>query len=555
MEREEASGLILSERRLSAPALRNLIARGGYESVTLNTVRPDLNLKRALVIVLAKYFPGVRSDGSVLCLVTDLQGNIAQLVLCGQTRNQLSPQNEGDLVLLLQPQLAVDLSKGYTLKFTIQNQQDVVVIGTCKYFSRYTGQRKDGKPCTVPVDTSVGLRCKYHQNPTPETPKQRVLEQPKPPIPPASESEKTKATTNLDSFLEALQQAPKNTRSLQSLTAKTSSSFGGFDLVDDQEALGVPSRVSIPAPSKIFSRSLSSAPGHLPVSPIVPNSAPRTTNSILNASMPAPKPLPTPTLESRWKISSQSALESQRQRDREQSKKARTDSLVALGNSDHSVILSISSLQSNSKGGPDSQSRKRSRGEIATPSSAGGGKLSQKEIDDLLNRQSVNEKQAKDEWTDGFVTRLKALEKREELIYKDEEVTSMLVKASHCLTCDRYSENSTGLSLCQQKGHKIALVSTKKRFFECQGCGRRDFVLGGKENTTVGPSHPCGFCKQVKWRPCGKNRSGAIVAGSRLAKSAESRESGLVVSLSSETSRRDRDRITALHSSLDFTAR
>ena len=480
---------------------------------------------------------------------------MAQLALCGQTRNQLSSQNEGDLVLLLEPQLSVDLSKGYSLKFQIQNQQDVIVIGSCKYFSRCTGQRKDGKPCTVPVDTSVGLRCKYHQNPTPETPKQRVLEQPKPVVSSASsESQRTSQTCKpLDSFLEALQQAPKNALSLQSLSAKTSSSFGGFDLTDDdQEKSNIPSRVSIPTPSKIFSRALSAPSKPISISPIVANIAtPRTTNSILNASIVASKPLPPPTHESRWKIGSQSALESQRQREKEVLKKARDDSLVAMGNSDHSVLLSISSLQNNSNGPANTQSRKRSRGEIASPSSS----ISQSEIDDLLNRHSVNEKQAKDEWTDGFVTRLKTLEKREELIHKDEEVTSILVKASHCLTCDRYSENSTGLSLCQQKGHKIVLVSTKKRFFECQGCGRRDFALGGKETATVGPSYPCGFCKQVNWRPCGKNKSGAVVAGSRLTKSAEGRESGLVVSLSSETSRRDRDRITALHSSLDFTAR
>jgi hypothetical protein len=550
MEREEVSGLVLSERRLSAHAMRTLITRGGYECVNLNTVRPDLNFKRALVIVLAKYFPGVKSDGSVLCLVTDLQGNIAQLVLCGQTKNQLSSQNEGDLVLLLQPELTTDLSKGYTLKFSIQNQQDVIVIGTCKYFSRCTGLRKDGKPCTVPVDSSVALRCKYHQNPNPEPPKQRVMEELKPPIPPTLDSQRINQATKLDSFLDALQQAPKNARSLQSLTARTSSSFGGFDLADDeQDKTNISSRVSIPAPSQIFSRSLSSSSGH--VSTLSNSSTPRTTNSILNASMTAPRPLPTtPTLESRWKIGSQSALDSQRQRDKEQAKKARTDSLVAMGNSDHSVLLSIASLQNNSQ----SQSKKRSRGDLTSPAAA-GGQISQSEIDALLNRQSVNEKQAKDEWTDDFVSRLKTLEKREELIHRDEEVTSILVKASHCVACDRYSENPAGLSLCQQKGHNIVLVSTKKRFFECQGCGRRDFVLGGKETGTVGPSHPCGFCKQVNWRSCGKNKSGAVVAGSKLAKSAEGRESGLVVSLSSETSRRDRDRITALHSSLDFTAR
>lgn len=547
-EREEISGLILGERCLSSQAIKDILMKGGYTPFNLTTIHGNLTQeKHAVVVVLAKYFP-VRDDGTLVCLVSDLQGNIAQLILNGSARSQLSSRQEGDLLLLVNPSIEVNRSKGYSLRFKIENQLDVMIVGSCKYFSRCIGLRKDGKPCTIPVDTSVSTLCKYHQNSTNLSPAKGDTT----PIPkPNSLTPKTSLTpkqsdTNLDTFLCALQQAPKTSHSFQSLSQK-SSSFGGFDFLEEEaeKSTGV---VSIPPQSKIFNPS-NLGTSRKAVSSTRPiTSTAQSTNAILQVSSKAPivRPPRATDLESKWKIRTQGLSDKLKQSESERSLKERNQSLVAIGDGNHSVLLSLSKLQKNSMDTP-SQNRKRPRETSQT--------ISQSEIDELLIRQSVNENVAREEWTDSFVSRLKTLEKREELIHKDEEVTSIAIRASHCLTCNRYAESTAGLEICRKNRHQIVIVSTKKYFYECQGCGRRDSVIGSQDSGPVGPSYPCNFCKQINWRLCGKNKSGAVVAGSKLAKSAESRENGLVVAFSSETSRRDRDRIQALHSSLDHTAR
>ena len=58
------------------------------------------------------------------------------------------------------------------------------------------------------------------------------------------------------------------------------------------------------------------------------------------------------------------------------------------------------------------------------------------------------------------------------------------IKAYQCSTCN--SNSSGGMitesfpTVCRQRGHSIAAISTIKRFFECTNCKRRDFTLGGE---------------------------------------------------------------------------
>jgi hypothetical protein len=48
-------------------------------------------------------------------------------------------------------------------------------------------------------------------------------------------------------------------------------------------------------------------------------------------------------------------------------------------------------------------------------------------LDELLNRKSTHAEEAEEEWFEGFQTKLSALEKREYMMRKDEEITSMQV--------------------------------------------------------------------------------------------------------------------------------
>lgn len=562
---EEITGLVIINRKISSDNLKTILHRGGCTAVTLETVRPDLTFNRAVAVVVSS--PGYVREGKNFYSVTDMRGNIAQLYLSNFAKQKLGLNSEGGIVVLLNPVVTIDTSKGYTLKFTVENQQDLIFVGSCKNFSRCNGLRKDGKPCTMPVDLSVDEKCRFHKNSLNQTQSITRQESAIPPriIQPKPQP-KPQPSFELDTFLSVLQGAPSNSRSLSTIAKEKPSILGGCDFIEEVEGELGPTQtsgetliigrrdggVAVPTQSTIFSSRLSDVNRSKSSSQLIPpplGQSQTSSNSILNASLltrPLTASTPSNQLEARWKIGSLNVHEKEKERKREILLKSQRDSMIALGNGgQHSILLSLSTLQQNT----NSLMKKRGR-ESGDVSSKTGGVISSQEIESLLNRNSVNEKQAVDEWTDNFIKKLKTIEKKEEQINQNEGINSISIRASHCLNCNRYTDQP--LPLCIKGAHHVVTVYTKKRFFECQQCGRRDHILG--PGTTI-PSHRCQFCGQSSWQSCGKNRSGHAVSGSRLDRCAESRERGLVVSLSETTSRKDRDRMTAIHSSLDYTAK
>lgn len=619
----------ITERKLSNEVITSIIKRNNYNLVNFDSLQLELSLKRAVIVIISSYLYEKQTNSSQnhqnncnncnnLILITDMRGNIAHLYLPNQIFQIIKQQNEeGTILILLQPIITKDITKEYLIKFQINNQQDILIVGKYKNFSRCKSFRKDGKKCNMPIDVSISEYCKYHINAP-------ITSIPPPPPPSHSnsnsnsilnafnvkskESKQSKeqslsssSSSTMDPFLSALLAAPKQTRSLESISKKTPSTSILCDFLDDnnddnndnndcnsnnnnnnqnetfsQKINFICSKkdgsVIVPSQSTVFSKALNTkatslnqssksiqsslSSSSLPGSSLPSSNSSGTTNSILRASINQQNQqrnllqrssLNSNSLEKRWNIGTREQERALKQ------KNLKNDTYISIGNGgEHSVILSMNSLLENSKQVGNKRNRNgETIDNLSSSSSSSNNKMiSKNEIDSLLNRQSINEINARDEWTDAFVTRLKTLEKKEEKIINDEEITSIQIRAAHCQNCNKYTEQP--LSLCQKQGHIIHMVSTKKRFIECQGCGRRDYVIGNRINEIT---HNCSFCGQLNWKECGKNRSGFVVSGSKLDKNSDAKERGLITTLSAETSRKDKDTLTALHSSLDLTTK
>ena len=110
------------------------------------------------------------------------------------------------------------------------------------------------------------------------------------------------------------------------------------------------------------------------------------------------------------------------------------------------------------------------------------------EIEALLNKKSSHAEEAEDEWMERFQRKMKKLEGQEYYAKKNSEVTSLQVRAFTCIQCNLHTEEAP--HLCRQKGHKVSMIKTTKRFFACKGCGTRASTLG-----SLVPAHRCSQCR------------------------------------------------------------
>ena len=212
----------------------------------------------------------------------------------------------------------------------------------------------------------------------------------------------------------------------------------------------------------------------------------------------------------------------------------------------HSMLLNVTSLHRNAAAAAVASKRPLSQdgsGRTKVPRKGVENMATDEKLAELLNRESSHAEEADNEWFDGFQQRMSRLEKQEAKALAEEEIKSVSVRASQCLTCGSLTEYA--LDLCKKQGHSIQMVHALKRFYECRKCGRRDSTLGSK----LVPKHRCPKCHNHDWIACGKNKTGYIV-GSRDYDT----DNRLVVSLSADTTRKEFNRVAAVTSLLDNTA-
>eukprot|EP01039_Chlorochromonas_danica_P010121 gene10121-11203_t len=164
------------------------------------------------------------------------------------------------------------------------------------------------------------------------------------------------------------------------------------------------------------------------------------------------------------------------------------------------------------------------------------------EVDALLSKRSSHAREAEDEWFAAHQQRLAKLdqqEKRSQQMAKQTE--EIFIKAYVCVSCSKPSSSVFSRDhlrdafpeLCQEKGHEIHSMRAVKRFFLCQNCNRRDYVLDlassnkkqqqqqpqvedSARTTTfcAPPSHRC-HCGALAWRRCGQRGLGLLDVSAR----------------------------------------
>ena len=178
---EPTTGLELVDRVLSDTAIRSLVGDVCRNSspVVLSTVKCDSFNAFALLAVVG--FKPMRIQDNKECLslmICDLQQTQSTARLIMNTtvyKSVLSsityPQVEGLMLLILHPKVSIDSVNG-SLVLTITMQNQLAVVGKCKYFGRCGAEKRsiglngDNNLCKIPVDYSRFQHCCYHDRPS-----------------------------------------------------------------------------------------------------------------------------------------------------------------------------------------------------------------------------------------------------------------------------------------------------------------------------------------------------------------------------------------------------
>ena len=172
MDVDSTTGLILADRKIGETALRKLFHTENCTVVKLSDLRLDKVIKQAVCMVIfgrGRSRPAINArESGILYFITDLKGNTGSLELFHDAKQKFrgvpsTAELQGTVIFLLNPKVMSDPQRPETLLFKMNRQQDIVVLGKCSTFSLCDGIRKDGKNCTMPVDTSHSTRCKFHK--------------------------------------------------------------------------------------------------------------------------------------------------------------------------------------------------------------------------------------------------------------------------------------------------------------------------------------------------------------------------------------------------------
>ena len=98
--------------------------------------------------------------------LSDLDDTSIKLFLFGDAFAEHSKEHEGSLVCLLAPKVSTSNSAhdggGPGFSLSVDKGAQLFKLGTAADFGLCKGERKDGRPCSMPVNKSVCEYCKYH---------------------------------------------------------------------------------------------------------------------------------------------------------------------------------------------------------------------------------------------------------------------------------------------------------------------------------------------------------------------------------------------------------
>lgn len=594
MEIDRATGLLLIDRRIEEAALHRLFQNEQCTMVQLSEFRLDKAIKQAVGLVIfgrGRSRPscsgGGERDSGALYFVTDLRGNTATMELFQDAKQKFRGVSsigelEGTVLYLISPKVMSDPQRPDTLLFQMTRQQDMVVVGKCPTFGKCDGTRRDGKDCTMPVDTSEATRCKYH--------KERVdsnlsnisttVVKPKP-VPPAAAPQRRepetatqappKSNKDIDILQQALKPVVRTAGSSNQILHKKSSAICPQDENDDddefeQGAVPVSNRsslggtvrnhptvgtssviegerkdgsVAVPKESRVFKVLAESFYTNLEKQ----NAARATAIELQRTSSMSSAPALPGTSSSNGLLGNRHNGASRYHELVAQNNKRKLDQSVQEKINNFSKLKCIGGDLVDLDKARLNANRTSMKQKAVELKSVEASKKKQLDLDieALLNMESSHREEAEDDAFKQQMGRLDNLAKREYMVQKDEKVQSLKVRAYQCVTCSATSESP--LDKCRRSGHVVNIVSVVKRFYECTKCENRESTLGGSVRL---PKHACLRCNEYKWRVCGKRKTG-FETSSRVSASDK-----LVVSMSEDTRRYDVDRVAGAKSALDY---
>ena len=609
MDIDNNTGLFLVNRKISQEALDKLFITEKYKPVTLNDYRLDAVVKQSVGVVIfgrGKSRPSSTNESGMILFITDLRGNTGTLELLNNSKMKFrgieNNKLEGIVVYLLHPHAMIDPQRPDTLLFQIKRQQDIIIVGKCPSFGKCDGTRRDGKKCTMPVDTLDSRRCKYHklertddesrkysnmitkkESMTSCNNKSSVISSTNAAATPKEKSSQTNTkvtSTPIDYLQQALQpdvNAPVIGTSLSS--KRKFSSICPSEEIDGND--GKQKKTPYQIVSEMGNNVASITPlnkrssyddNQQRISALSTDSI--TDHKDGSVSVPKEskvfKVLSEKYYNNLAKVkqaqSAATALQHTASCSRIPSSSIPTggngilsnrhSAPSGMGSSNHNAILDKAAKEkiqnfSNMRcvGGQLfdlDKTRKNARlsnkkkvTEEKTVQEAKQRELDLK-IESLLKRESSHQAEAEEDEFKNQMERLDRLSKREYMVQKDEKIHSLSVRAFQCLACNEISE--TMLDKCRRSGHPVTTISVIKRFYECMNCEKRESTLGANVRL---PKNACLRCNEYKWRPCGKRKTSFETSTKPNA------ADKLVVSMSADTERYDVDRVQVAKSTLD----
>jgi len=217
------------------------------------------------------------------------------------------------------------------------------------------------------------------------------------------------------------------------------------------------------------------------------------------------------------------------------------------------ILVDVSKLDANSAG--DGNSNGGSKSDKAKTSALQNQQTKRKasaldaEIEKLLSKSSSHEAEAEDSAFASTINRMDNLAKREYMQGKENLTTSLEIIGFWCSDCNQGSGDRP--RICTTKNHRLLRKKTKKRFWECGKCGKREDTFDFNGSGAVGGvtmSSRCS-CGTYQWVPCGsrgsgkqfEGRPGAGINGERL-----------ILAAADGVSRSDRDDMAARVSGMNY---
>eukprot|EP01032_Pedospumella_encystans_P011924 gene11924-13831_t len=177
---ERITGIELVERKLDDLAIDRIVKDTGKVegAVDLSKVKGHSNQNCAVLAVIAfkptKTLVNNKELISIyLCDLKTTQTTARLLVdrtVFGVIMKSVQPPAsvEGILLLILRPAVSIDTNNAGTLTFNVECQNQLAVVGRCKYFARCGAPKRQVGPngaemfCKLPIDSSLYTHCAYH---------------------------------------------------------------------------------------------------------------------------------------------------------------------------------------------------------------------------------------------------------------------------------------------------------------------------------------------------------------------------------------------------------